>query len=71
MPTLSRRQILARSAATAACAAMPAAAIGAVETAPIAWSMEICDWTPGKLFRDGDVVRFGDRLHYVMEEVTS
>jgi hypothetical protein len=35
MPALTRRQILAGAASTAAVAAMPAAAIGAPETAPV------------------------------------
>ena len=70
MPALTRRHLLAGAAATAAVAAMPAAAIGATETA-IVVSLEetplgatITDWLPGVPYVRGEVVRYGSRLYW-------
>jgi hypothetical protein len=63
---LTRRQILAGAAATAACAAVPAAAIAELAEKAPAWSMTFPDWTPGRFYSVGEVVRIGGGLHRVM-----
>lgn len=63
--TISRRHLLAGAAATAAVAAVPAVAIGAVEMAP-AWSMTLPAWEPGTFYTVGSMVRIGNRLHRCM-----
>jgi len=70
MPALTRRHLLAGAAATAACAALPAAAIEATETAIVVSVEEtplgatITDWTPGAPYVRGEVVRWGSRLYW-------
>lgn len=71
MTTMNRRQILAGAAATAACAAMPAAAairtaeraiVVSVEETPL--GATIADWTPGVPYVRGEVIRWGSRLYW-------
>jgi D-aminopeptidase len=72
MPTeLTRRQILAGAAATAAVAATPAAAAIRMAERAIVVSVEetplgatITDWMPGVPYVRGEVVRWGSRLYW-------
>ena len=70
MPTsLTRRHLLAGASATAAVAAMPAAAIAAVEeTAPAVTYMDpaLLAWKPGRMLWPRELVMIADRLHVVM-----
>ncbi|WP_398482533.1 hypothetical protein [Tardiphaga sp.] len=69
MVDLSRRNLLIGSAATAAVAAMPAAAIAAVKEAPLAFMAP--EWTPGRHIAIGEIVRINGVLHWCAGHVTA
>jgi hypothetical protein len=66
---LTRRQILAGAAATAAVAAMPAAAIAEIEQAaePVTYlDPAVMAWTSGRVYRPRELVTIAGRFHCVL-----
>ena len=66
---LTRRHLVISTAATAACAAMPAAsAIAAAETAPAVTYMDpaLVAWTPGRFYRSRQLISVAGRWRCVM-----